>query len=275
MKRLSACLLIVTMLLSALTACSDTTGNDISEEPKPTPNPESDFEYTISETGEFSIINGYKGTSANVVIPEHLGGVEVRIIDDFTFENSEIESVYLPDTLTIILSSAFQNCKNLKSVRFGNNITRIEDRAFRDCVALEKAELPDDLEKIGESAFENCTSLKKVVFPGRDIKFAMSIFMNCSSLSEVVFEEGIETITEGYAMFGNTALKEVTVPASVKTLYAYTFFGCVDRITFLGDAPELKGNVFFKDSTTVYYDPSTSGWDTTKLKDMYTLLPIE
>lgn len=76
----------------------------------------------------------------DVIIPE---GVE-EILSG-AFENTEIKSVKLPDSLKTLGSEVFHHCLELHSVDFGNGITVIEEGAFRGCEKLEHVELPQQL----------------------------------------------------------------------------------------------------------------------------------
>ncbi len=281
MKRIITALLLAAMLIVGLPACTDTTENSTSEnitseEPKPTPNPESDFEYEVSslDNKSYAMITKYTGETQDIVIPETLGGA-TPLLSYELFADSEIETVVLPDSMPFVTGSAFKNCSKLKYVSFGEGITEIKVGSFAGCTSLEEVTLPTKLNKIEADAFYGCTSLKAVTFPGNKMHFGMHVFLGCSSLSEVVFKEGFSIMSEGYAMFWYTNLKSIKFPSSVATIYAYTFTNSVDTVTFLGDAPELIGTKIFDDDTVIYYDPSTSGWDTSVLKDMYELVPIQ
>jgi hypothetical protein len=57
----------------------------------------------------------------------------------------------------------FQDCVNLKTVRFPPNLKAINARAFQGCVSLEAVDLPATLESIGTEAFSGCVALKTIV----------------------------------------------------------------------------------------------------------------
>ena len=102
------------------------------------------------------------------------------------------------------------------------------------------------------------------------------IFERNIALVELTMEEGITSI--GISAFaGCKALQKVTIPASVQTIGDLAFSWCtaLKEVVFLGNAPDNIGNTIFdKKTVTIYYDPATSGWDTTKMKEKYTLIPI-
>jgi hypothetical protein len=61
----------------------------------------------------------------NLVIPDG-----VTTIKDYAFVGASINSVTIPDSVTKIGKSAFQDCDNLQTIRLPHSITDIEDSAF-------------------------------------------------------------------------------------------------------------------------------------------------
>ena len=201
-----------------------------------------------------------------------------RILSN-TFRNCvKLESIDFSRTkLKTISTSAFYGCTGLSEIKFSNELTEIEQGAFYDCTALLELDFPDSLEKIGNSAFKNCTSLKTVVIPEKLklISLSASSFYNVPSLEKIIFKEGRKEIN-GYAFFSITSNPEITIPKSVEKFSPYPFFiygGA--KIVFLGNCPEIVEKTDFYGNPTIYYDPSTDGWDTCAWKDQYPLLPTD
>ncbi|MCR5652618.1 MAG: leucine-rich repeat protein, partial [Ruminococcus sp.] len=102
-----------------------------------TPSPESDFEYSIS--GNKATITKYIGNSAEVVIPDTLGGYPVTALADgnwdsgvFYSKRNIITSITFPDSLTKIGQFSCAECYNLRSeILIPANVTSIPDGAFR------------------------------------------------------------------------------------------------------------------------------------------------
>lgn len=129
----------------------------------------------------------------SVVIPE---GVTV-IYDEAFYLCKNLKKVTLPSTLDIIRSWAFANCESLEKVAIPDGILIIESRAFSDCVKLSSLTLGKELERIEENAFMNCTSLKSVTIPGKVIYFGNAAFAGCSSLESVTLKKGVDMIGDG------------------------------------------------------------------------------
>jgi hypothetical protein len=65
----------------------------------------------------------------------------------------------VPETVTFILSFAFQNCTELLSVIVSEGVTGIGSYAFNRCTNLETVTLPTSITDIGDSAFAECGHL--------------------------------------------------------------------------------------------------------------------
>lgn len=60
----------------------------------------------------------------------------------------------------------FNNCLNLKSIRFNQDLREIGQRAFMGCKNLGPTlVIPSSVEKVGKLAFSTCHSVKRVVLP--------------------------------------------------------------------------------------------------------------
>lgn len=87
-------------------------------------------------------------------------------------------------------SSAFANCKNLKSVVLPNSIRYINIRAFYNCVLLEEVRLGSNVKSIGHSAFSGCEKLKKITIPAKTEKIGDYVFSGCDNLETITVKSG-------------------------------------------------------------------------------------
>ena len=145
--------------------------------------------------------------------------------------------VVVPDGITQIPKYAFYGCKSLKSITFPSDLKTIGERAFYKCSSLETVTLPSKLTTIEYYAFGTCSSLKQITIPANVSSLGSSCFYNCTSLESVEFKVNstnwskVRTIPG--SMFAGTALKEVTVPASVDYINSSAFPGTIEKITVL------------------------------------------
>lgn len=63
-----------------------------------------------------------------------------------------------------IVTSAFNNCKNLENVYFGDYLRNIGWGAFMNCSSIRYIVIPNSVENIWGCAFENCTGIDSVDF---------------------------------------------------------------------------------------------------------------
>ncbi len=149
-------------------------------------------EFEIDNNG---IITGYYGDSNSVVIPVKTQGKAVKGIGASCFKDSKIQSVYIPDTVTSIGNSAFENCSSLTSVVFASNVTKVTigANAFKNCLGLKEISLPA-CTSVGMTAFDNCTALKKVIFSKGTDNIGAYCFSNCRSLESVYLPASVTTI---------------------------------------------------------------------------------
>ncbi len=299
MKKIVVLLLAVFLFAAAFSGCSSEQAD-----------PASDFLYEYSPDNAHIVITKYIGESQNVVVPSKIEGLPVTSLfgtpeHDFehgVFQNTDVETVTLPETITVIGSKCFENCADLTAVtikpdselhticaRAFKNCTSlkeiktenaeklriIEDYAFENCRAIEKIKFAQNLENIGKWAFYSCYSLKSVAFSSANITivgFELAVFDDVPALEEIIFEEGCQSLL-GINIFHITGDVNVTIPASVKKMASRMFMNSGSmKMTFLGDCPEIIDADQFEGDVTIFYDPDTKGWDTTPLRDVYTLI---
>ena len=164
---------------------------------------------------------------------EYYTAKEIRIPNTITTITQEeiqkypnMETVYIPSSVTSIGNDAFYGCTNLRNIIFedGSQLETIGERAFRDCTSLESIEIPDNVTSIGNYAFNGCSSLQEVVFGEASQLEIISdnMFENCTNLIEIKVPDSVTSIGNN-AFKGCSNLKMVYIPLSVKTIAATTY----------------------------------------------------
>lgn len=118
--------------------------------------------------------------------PKTQRAYDVTSIGKGAFKKSAITGLLVPGTVKEIGVSAFERCRNLKTVKIQNgSLESIHNYAFLSCQNLEDISLPSMLEYIGGFAFYDC-NLQELTIPGnvRDIKY--SAFKKNENLEKVV-----------------------------------------------------------------------------------------
>ena len=182
---------------------------------------EGDFEYKIIRTktedgdtlSKVKII-AYSGTDKEIEIPRTIENKEVFSIGNSCFyQNSDIESIKIPGTVTTVESFAFYECPNLKNVIFvfNNNDLDIKDHAFYGCSQITNLKFLNLHLNIGHLAFMNCTSLSEISFK-KDclLRIGVRAFRN-TAFETVELPQRTEYI--GNAAFSNCkSLKKLDIP---------------------------------------------------------------
>ena len=154
------------------------------------------------------------GNLVSIELPEGLDR-----INSYAFYGCNIQSLYIPSTVTYIGSYAFNQNRNLMEIKVSENNSRFDSR--NDCNAIiatpydklvqgcNSTIIPDGVKELEWGAFEGLSSLKKIVIP-----------------------EGVTLLGE-YTFYGCSALEEISIPSTV-TMHGIkktTFYDCLNLKT--------------------------------------------
>lgn len=157
---------------------------------------EGDFSFYRLNDNEVKV-TVYKGSAKNVEIPSTAKGAKVSVIESNLFQNSEIESVTIPDTVTEIQKYAFSGCQNLKEVVIPEGVKTIGVNAFWNCRNLTKVTLPTTLKNVDWNAF-SATGLTSVTIPESETFSTLKekVFFQCKDLHEAIIPVTITAISD-------------------------------------------------------------------------------
>ena len=212
-----------------------------------------------------TIISDYKG---NVVIPSTVtyNGIVYSVtgIGDNAFDDSDVTSVTIPNTVKSIGNSAFAYCilltniqipssvtslggsvfasSGLSNISIPQSITAIPGGAFAFCTRLQTVSIPNSVSIIGDGAFRGCTLLTEIQIPSSVTSFGSSVFTDSGLTNPVTCGnrllycppnyEGEYHIPMGITELGGggfsgcTKLTKVIIPHGVTSIPAYTFQNC-------------------------------------------------
>ncbi len=184
----------------------------------------------------------------------------------------------LPDTLTKIGQSAFQNCTALTKITIPKNVTTIESIAFDNCKSLTEISIPSGVTSIGAHAFGDCTSLKSIKIPDGVTTIEGFMFNGCSNLTSITFPAKLTTIGDDsfwyctsltnlnipdgvtsigkWAFYNCTNLTSITIPSSVTDIGNYAFGGC-KNLTIYGQSGSAAEK-YAKDNDIKFVSTSAS-----------------
>ena len=120
-----------------------------------------------------------------------------------------------------IARDAFENCKNLTSIKLPNRLDTIGVYAFYGCERLESIFIPNRVSFIAPALFEGCKSLKSIVVdPNNKIYDSRN---NCNAI--------IKTSTNTLV----SACSNTIIPDSIKKIAKYSFQGVESYSIYIPD----------------------------------------
>ena len=135
-----------------------------------------------------------------------------------------INSSTIPQSVNIIGKDAFEDCE-ISSIDIPNSVTTLEAAAFGGCKSLNSIVIPNSVTYIGNSAFQNCKSLTSITIPNSVTTLGQYCFYGCSSLASVELSNSIQTID--YCTFKDcSCLSSITIPNSVTSIMDEAFYNC-------------------------------------------------
>lgn len=195
----------------------------------------------LEEVSGFSSCTSLK----NINLPSTL-----RSIDKGAFQKcTALTTIVLPDSLEAIRAYAFMNCSALSTVKLPDSLHFIGQQAFSR-TNIEAISIPDKIEAIEWGTFEGCSNLKTIHLPEGLRRIGREAFRGCISLQAIDLPSTIQEISEegyGGSNFANCkALKEITIPHSVRVLPESIFNGCTNlkHITLPDSLTEIRDYAF-------------------------------
>ncbi|MCL2061595.1 MAG: leucine-rich repeat domain-containing protein [Firmicutes bacterium] len=234
--------------------------------------------YTAIKNGtEYSVA---KGTVeyGDVFIPFNYNGLPVTEIEEWTFFNTGISSVFISANVQSIGEGAFSSCAYLISLTIAQNsrletigegafllsgifdvsvpasVVSIGRQAFADCINLGSLTFQSGslLKTIGNSAFRNSSSLAGAVqIPPSVTAIGNNAFFGCAGLN-ISFAANSQLQTIGHSAFrGVTGTASLHIPSSVTDIGNSAFFSCTNLtgVTFAANSQlQTLGNSAFRNS---------------------------
>lgn len=154
----------------------------------------------------------------------------------FAISCTNLEEVYIKDSVEVISSGAFQECPKLKSISLPDGLVELGGAVFNKCTSLTSISLPDTLTEIKDnSLFSDCTSLRSVKLPSSLTSIPNYSFSGCSALTSITIPDSVTYI--GIQSFDKcTNLKTISIPSSVTEIRESAF----DNTVWLSD--QIKTN---------------------------------
>lgn len=156
-----------------------------------------DYDYIV-DNGQAYLVS-YKGSEVDVVVPEYVDSLPVASIG-MAFCGTNIETIYLPNSVGFGSGGAFASCPNLKSIMVSDdnpNYKTIDGSLYskdgctliKYVTASESGEvvIPEFVEVIGMHAFSTSSAYSRVTIPVTVKKLEDRSFYK-SSIKTIIFE---------------------------------------------------------------------------------------
>lgn len=184
---------------------------------------ESKIKFELSQDGSSYEVQGFIDGyfQPDILIPRTHHQKNVTVIGKNAFlDYGGLRSVWIPETITKIDDSAFENCHNLKYITLPSvdtSLTTIGNNAFKECWKLERVDnlkenpithigdyafamcglfgelvLPPTLTSLGKYAFYKCNGIWKIILPDSLTDVGESAWEGCSSLGDQEKRGGID-----------------------------------------------------------------------------------
>lgn len=151
-----------------------------------------------------------------VTLPEKL-----KVIDEYAFKGTSIDSIDFPEGLETIGASAFQDCYGTKFGPFPEGLKKIMTRAFEDCDRIVDLVIPKNVTTLGTYAFENCNNLKTAEIGVRQYAISNNLFAGCNNLTTLRLNAPTVATVTSYYPVASDRLKDVDliVPSFLVNAY--------------------------------------------------------
>ena len=152
-------------------------------------------------------------------------------IGQTAFQNSKLESVSIPDSVTIMGTGSFTGSANLKEVKLSRNVEVIPQSAFASAVELKNIAIPEGVKEVGKQAFAG-THVEELSLPSTLLEIGQRAFEN-HNLVALEIPSGVKNIGK-YAFRGN----QEGYTGKLKTLVLHEGLLSIGQEAFVGSAIE-------------------------------------
>ena len=203
---------------------------------------------------DMKYLYAYPAQNANrkqFVIPEN-----TEVIEAGAFEYSQLENIYIPNTVMSIGGSAFSDCYYLKSIKIPESITNLNSYMFYNCENLTEIILPNTLENIGRAVLYGTPYYNNAENWDNGLLYYGDYLLDADEnlQGDVILKSGTKVVAEA-AFLQSTEITSIEIPNGVKYLQDDTFGNCcnLERIIIPESITYIAYSAFWScDKVTVY-----------------------
>jgi hypothetical protein len=233
---------------------------------------QNDYEFTVIGTGrnQSVTITKYIGNNVNVKVPEYINGIPVTTIGEKAFEQSNIKTIEMSNSIISIGMRAFYGCQELTTVLLSASVTNL-GREASVRVGTGGAADQTSSHLIGGVAgqlgiygldliFDGCSKLASINVDPNNPKYCsidgvlfnkqMTIlfFYPHGKEGSYIVPNSVSEIREG-AFFNCTRLSSVFLPENLKNIGMFNFFFCPSITSFNVD---VNNKIYISEDGVLY-----------------------
>ena len=170
----------------------------------------------------------------------------------------------IPQSVTTIGNSAFEQCINLTSITIPNSVTTIEKDAFNNCRSLTSITIPSSVTSIGDLVFYNCESITSITCYAKNppqvgqyafsfIPTTIPVYVPCGSVEAYQVAERWKSFTNIQEPLGEYSITLKVNDSKMGFATVNVNNGCGNQIS----ATPKKGYQFVKWNDDVTDNPRT------------------
>ena len=239
--------------------------------------------YCFLYDGAKGYLVSYYGEATDITLPDSFTAYDGTTVNSYEiykyafYGNTSLTSVVIPDSVTSIGESAFEDCTGITSVTIGDSVTSIVEGAFSGCSSLERITIPFVGAEAGKTSSDTYQYPFGYIF-GTDYYAGGTKVTQyyCGSSTSSTTSTGYYipsslrsvTVTGGNILYGAfyncSMLTSVTIPDSVTSIGSSAFYGCMGltSVTIPDSVTSIVSDVFYNCTglTSVYYAGDIAGW---------------
>ena len=243
--------------------------------------------FDLQEDGTYGV-RGYINSREAVIPAKHRDKDVTKILDNGFKDNTNLQSITIPDSITSIGKYAFENCKSIENIKIPESVTEICAGAFKGCAflsitipkgvthiegytfevnrRLKKVTLPESVNWIDDRAFAECISLESITLPEGLIRIGKEAFSGCVSLQDLVIPTSVKYIES--CAFKWLTFKNLVFPEGIIGIEDGVFSNCkrLESVVIPASATILGENRVL-DSCSFYYNGTLENWCKMKIAD--------
>jgi hypothetical protein len=188
---------------------------------------------------------------SNIYLGTNLSGVP-----DLAFNGASMHTLAIPEGITNIGRSAFEQCFYITNVQIGASVRAIGSNAFNECYRLRSVNIPAATTNISSAAFVNCQHLSAINVDPANPSYRSSdgAVLNWAGTELVVFPggklgnyiipDGVKTILP-WAFSYSFFVTNVTFPPTLLSIGDYSFYQSLITSADIPDSVQTIGNWAF------------------------------